>query len=123
MHKRYVCQTCMRDEPLSPGRDTRGAQLDAALRQALGEQPVAGLTLVRVACLNGCLNPCNVSFRAPRKFALRLSRLTAADAADLLTLARRYLAHETGDLADDDWPEGLRERLSACVPPPHLLTG
>jgi predicted metal-binding protein len=61
--------------------------------------------------------------RAPRKFGLRLSRLGAQDAPDILRLLRAYLEHESGEIAREAWPEGLKSRLTACVPPPHLLGG
>ena len=120
-HRLYVCQTCRRDEKRGPGERSRGQQLAAAVQEELAERPVAGLTLVRVACLNGCLNPCNVSLRAPRKFALRFSRMESQHAADVCALARTYLTHPTGDVSEGEWPEALRGHLTARVPPPHLI--
>ena len=123
MHKLYVCQTCQRDAPLARGEQSRGALLTQALTEALGHERFENVLLVRVACLNGCLNPCNLALRYPRKYSLRLSRVTDDDAQAVLELLATYVHHETGDIADSEWPEGLADRLSARVPPPHMLLG
>ena len=123
MHKLYICQTCQRDAPLAPGQQSRGALLTRALTEALGHERFGNVLLVRVACLNGCLNPCNLALRGPRKYSLRLSRVTNDDVQAVLELLATYVHHETGDIADNEWPDGLADRLSARVPPPHMLLG
>ena len=121
MHKLYLCQTCQRDRPPRPGAESRGARLTRALLELWPSAAIPDTLILRVACLNGCLNPCNIALRAPRKISLRLSRLDAEDAADVLTLLRAYVEDDTGDVAPSRWPRGLREHLSARVPPPHSL--
>ncbi len=121
MHKLYVCQTCQRDQQLEPGTASRGMRLSAALERALTDAGIDDALMVRVACLNGCLNPCNIALRAPRKFSLRLSRLSEADAPRVARLLSAYARHEKGDVPSEDWPDGLSAHLSARVPPPHLL--
>lgn len=123
VHKLYVCQTCQRDATLAPGTPSRGVRLSGALEHILRDARIANAMLVRVACLNGCPNPCNVALRATRKFSLRLSRLDAAHAPAVVELLSAYVEHASGDVPVADWPARLATHSSARVPPPHLLSG
>lgn len=123
MHKLFVCQTCQRDAPLDPGTPSRGARLSAALAQEMRAANVGDVMLVRVACLNGCLNPCNISLRASAKYSLRLSRLDAAHAPAVVELLRAYVENDSGDVPREQWPAALDGHLSARVPPPNRLLG
>lgn len=127
VHRLYACITCVRDLRLAPGETTRGQQLAEALGRRLdGEGDGAAdprLHFLKVPCLNGCLNPCNVALRASGKYNLRFSRLEPEDAAAVLEFARAYLEHPTGDVPEEEWPEALRGKRTVRTPPPHLLLG
>lgn len=121
LNKLFVCQTCERDRALDEGGRSRGARLADAIVVALEDRSCRDVLLVRVACLNGCRNPCNVALRAPRKFSLRLSRMEAGDASAICALLDRYCESDSGEIAETAWPKGLRARVTAHIPPPHLL--
>ena len=128
VHRLYVCTTCVRDLRLAPGESSRGQRLADELQRHLdlanGHGPAdPRLHFLKVPCLNGCLRPCNVAFRASRKYNLRFSRLGPEDAGAILEFARAYLEHSTGDVPEEKWPEALRGRRTVRTPPPHLLLG
>lgn len=127
IHRLYVCTTCVRDLRLAPGESSRGRRLADEVERALGGEggprPGPRLHLIRVPCLNGCLNPCNVALRASGKYNLRFSRLGPGDAAAVLDFAGAYLDHPTGDVPEAEWPEALRGKRTVRTPPPHLLLG
>lgn len=113
--KLFVCRTCVRDRRIPPGEKTAGEKLydalEAELAKAGGDVPLRG-----TACLNGCPSPCNASVRGHGKALLRFSHLTPEDAPALLRMARAYLKHKTGELAEKDLPDSLRAKLSARAP-------
>ena len=135
IHRLYVCTTCVRDLRLAPGESSRGRRLADEVERTLGGEggpradPRPGpradphLRLIKVPCLNGCLNPCNVALRASGKYNLRFSRVGPGDAAAVLDFARIYLGHLTGDVPEAEWPEALRGKRTVRTPPPHLLLG
>ena len=127
IHRLYVCTTCVRDLRLAPGEASRGQRLADELKLRLDEEPGgnggAGLHFIKVPCLNGCLSPCNVAFRASGKFNLRFSRLEPDYAEAVLDFARIYLDHPTGDVPEAEWPKALRGKRTVRTPPPHLLLG
>ena len=131
IHRLYVCTTCVRDLRLAPGESSRGRRLADEVERALGGEggpradphPGPRLHLIKVPCLNGCLNPCNAALRASGKYNLRFSRLDPGDAAAVLDFARIYLGHPTGDVPEAEWPEALRGKRTVRTPPPHLLLG
>ena len=122
LHRLYVCTTCVRDGPVAPGGNTRGAQLAAAVRESLERDPPQGeFDYLQVSCLNGCLSPCNVALRASGKYNLRFSRVQPDQAADVVRALRLYMNDALGNPDEDAWPEGLRGKRTVHTPPPHLL--
>ena len=123
LHRLYVCTTCVRDGPVPPGGDTRGARLAAAVREQLKRDlPDGGeFDFLQVPCLSGCLNPCNVAMRAPRKYNLRFSRVDPEEAPQVVQLLRAYMADPLGNPSEDALPESLRMKRTVHTPPPHLL--
>jgi predicted metal-binding protein len=123
VHKLFICQTCNRNVGLASGARSRGALLTQAFEEALESEPLDDVIIVRVECLSACLNPCNVAFRAARKYSLRFSRITPVEVPAILQLLVAYMQHETGDVPVEDWPQGLEGRLSARYAAPHELLG
>lgn len=109
----FVCTTCVRDAPIVA--DTPGQRLAAALRATVD---AGTLTIREVACLNGCRSPCNVALRGGKRWTYRFSRCTLDDVDALLAAARDYWRAPRGELQPAALPAPLREKLSACTPPP-----
>ena len=114
----HICLTCIRDHPLTVGESSLGRQLFNTIKQAHNG---AAIELRTMHCLNGCRNPCNAAFRGEGKFSLRFSRLVPADAPALLDFAILYAACSDGVVAESEWPQSLRGKLSARTPPPRVL--
>ncbi len=114
-----VCRTCPRYEPVPPsGAETRGRDLGHRLARALHVgDPDNRYVLRVVSCLAGCKNPCNVAIDGAGRFRLRFSNLEPDAAADILTLAGNFEKSATGNLAIDELPDRLKDRLTAKTPP------
>ena len=110
MHTLSVCRTCPRHLSEKGGLPERVR----ALAQA-GAMP-DGFQVLAVECLGGCQQPSTAAFDAPDKWRIRLTRLVADDAADLVEAARIYAASPDGDLADLGLPPRLRGHISARSP-------
>ena len=123
-HILYVCRTCPRYEPPLPaGEVGRGEALADRIKDLAEDWPLADDVRIRaVNCLGGCLKPCNVSLGAPGKTRVRFSRLGPDDAPAVMEVALAYFASPDGDLAPEQVPESLRDRLSA-LSPPQMMRG
>ena len=116
----YTCRSCVWTEAQ---REIDGKRQGTFLLEAINEladkNPLpASIDMRGVFCLNGCLNPCNVSFRARDKYSLRFSRLTPDHAADIVAVAEAYAASGDGNLSDEEIPAELRDKVSVRTPPP-----
>lgn len=109
-----MCTTCVRDA--GPG-DERGRRLAEGLEAGIRARGL-GFTVREVACLNGCRSPCNVALRGAKRWTYRFSRCSVDDVEALLVAAADYWATPRGRIARDAWPSSLRDKLSACTPPP-----
>lgn len=112
----YVCRTCDRNAPPGSRAAQAGGALAAALRNVLAAQGPDG-DVREVACLNGCLRPCNVAFRGPDRHTYRFSRITPADLPQIAAFAGRYWNEATGAVTDERIPEALRAKLTVRTPP------
>lgn len=124
--KLYICMTCKRDEVVRDEVGTRGSRLALAVEQVLRADTdlAAKIALRRVECLNSCLSPCTVSFRAQGKMGLRFSRLEPENALAVVEMAGKYAASPDGNVATSDWPEILRGKNTARIPvPPRNRAG
>jgi predicted metal-binding protein len=114
----YVCETCVRDRPVSAGERTLGRQLADAITERLRTLSSASAAVHRVVmCLNGCPRPCNVAMRGARKHGFRLGRLTPDDAPDIVDLFLAYAASPDGDIPPERWPAHLRDKVTMRTPP------
>ena len=115
----YICRSCVWTEA---NREIDGKRQGKFLLDAVNElvdnKPLPKTVDLRgVFCLNGCKNPCNVSFRARDKFSLRFSHLTPDHAADVVAVAEAYAGSADGDLADSEIPGALQGKVSVRTPP------
>lgn len=114
----FVCTTCDRNGALAPGERSAGALLAGDIRDYIKSKDKSASWVVReVACLNGCLRPCNAAFRGPGRFTYRFSRVVGADAADILHFGAQYWDSIEGVVQDDQIPAPLRTKLTVCTPP------
>jgi predicted metal-binding protein len=111
----FVCTTCPRDGETAGA--ARGSQLARALQAAIDARGMA-LEVREVACLNGCLSPCNVALRGARRWTWRFSHCTLQEVDALLGVAGNYWHAADGRLAPSALPAALQEKLSAGTPPP-----
>jgi len=115
----HICQTCERDGALAENGSSRGQRLTEQVLELLADSGLADqLTIRKVPCLSGCLNPCNVAFRASGKSSLRFGRLDESLAADVVAFASYYIASNDGDVDKSLWPEALQDRMTARTPAP-----
>ncbi len=112
-----VCRTCDRNAPPDSGAAQAGTALAAALRAVLAATPKAHWDVREVACLNGCLKPCNVAFRGPDRYTYRFSRITPEDLPQIVAFGNRYWREATGEVAPAKIPAVLRAKLTVCTPP------
>jgi predicted metal-binding protein len=105
-----VCRTCPRESA------QKGGVVDAVRALVASGAQACDASILSVECLGGCPKPCTVAFDAPGKWRVRLSGLTARNAADILAAARTYAALPDGRLNDDVLPPALRGHISALSP-------
>ena len=115
----YICRSCVWSEV---EREIDGKRQGAVLLQNIKEmaeqKPLPeSIDLRGVFCLNGCLKPCNVSFRARNKYTIRFSGLTTKNAEEILTVAKLYASSKDGNLKNKEIPKALKDRVSVRTPP------
>ena len=111
----FVCVTCDRYANAEPDGRTRGRALLALVLARAKARPTFAVRAVE--CLNGCPKPCNVSLRGLGKWHFRFSQIGPDDVDALAALAEIYQASADGSIADADWSDGLRRKLSIRTPP------
>ncbi len=115
----HICQTCERDAPSDASGLSRGQRLTDRIVEALNKTEVAQQFAIRkVPCLSGCVNPCNVSFRATGKVSLRFGGLDESLVDDVVAFACLYHDSQDGDVDQGRWPPALREKMTARTPVP-----
>lgn len=123
-----VCETC-RPSPPAAGDDGgggggdpwTGAMFAALLQGALAATPgTAGIAAGTVRCLWSCRRPCAVLVRSPGRMGYVLGDLSAEpDAVQaLVDYLLSYDRSADGVVAYRDWPEGMKGRFVARLPPP-----
>jgi predicted metal-binding protein len=114
-----VCETCRSPEP-QDGEGWTGALFAALLEGVVAASPeLAEVRVTTMRCLMSCRRPCAVHIRSPDRMGYVLGDLpperTAVQAlADYLASYRRS---SDGVVPYKDWPEGVRGRFVARVPP------
>jgi predicted metal-binding protein len=105
----HICVTCGHPDEPRPGL-TLHDNVAALMSDA---EP---FTLKATKCLSRCGEGCGLAVTAPGKWGYLLSRLSPDLAADILTYARAYAAHETGALLPSRRPESLRNVVVGRIP-------
>lgn len=110
-----VCETCAQEAGAAgPTPGQRLAALAESMAGAGGPVEVR-----RFRCLMGCDHPCNAAIAAPGKLRYVLGRLAPDEAAAgaLLAFARLHAESATGQVPYRSWPEGVKGRFIARIPP------
>ena len=123
-----VCTTCRVSAAVRDDAEARcgGERLLEALRAALVGHPAEGeLALEPMACLFACTSHCTVHLRAPGKMGYLLGRFspTREDATALLDYADAHRRSADGVVGFADWPEGVKGRFIARLPPEGYIWG
>jgi len=116
----YTCKSCVWSETKREKNGKRqGEFLIKALDKAEKNNPLpSNVNRRSVFCLNGCLKPCNISFRAQNKYTIRFGKLTTKHADDIIKVAIAYSASKDGNLVDSEIPKSLHDKISVRTPPP-----
>jgi predicted metal-binding protein len=112
-----VCRTCDRNAPGGLGERSAGEELACRIRDTIDTGDERGWTVRAVACLNGCLNPCNVAFRGADRYTYRFSRLNEADVDDILAFGEHYWSVPEGAVEPNRIPGALHAKMTVCTPP------
>lgn len=114
-----VCETCR--HPAAPeGSPPAGAVFADRLRAALSTCPdLADVRLTTMRCLMSCRRPCAVHVRAPGKMAYVLGDMSpeSQGVETLVAYVRAYREAADGVVPFRQWPEGVKGRFVARVPP------
>ncbi|MGF1526126.1 MAG: DUF1636 domain-containing protein [Candidatus Competibacterales bacterium] len=116
-----VCETCGYD-PNRPEAERPGRRLFRVLEERVAagviEDPQA-FDLVTTRCLMACKRPCNVHLRAPDKMLYVVGDLPwdATGADIVLDYFAKYLQSADGVVPYRQWPEGIKGRFVARIPP------
>lgn len=105
----HVCITCGHPEEPRPGRLLHD-------RIAGLMEPGEPFRLAPVTCLSRCGDGCSIAATAAGKWGYLMSRLTPDHAADLITYARAYAAHNSGALLPSRRPDSLRHVVIGRIP-------
>lgn len=113
----HVCLTCRGiapHDPLPEGARRPGTDLFDTL--SAGDCP-DGVELRAVECLSACNSGCAVALSAPGKWSYVYGRLTADDAADILSGAAAYARTDDGLVPWRERPVIFRKQSLARIPP------
>ncbi len=112
--KILVCGTCPRYLAKARDEKTLGVALAKEIMTLLGSEAAGNVRLVN--CLAGCKNACNVALTARGKTRLRFSRLGPGDGPRIIEAANMYTHCADAEMAAEQFPKALRDRLSARSP-------
>jgi predicted metal-binding protein len=110
----HVCITCKAGETVPEGAACPGTKLHAALVAAGAPEAVQ---IVPVECLSACSQGCSVALSAPGRWSYVYGRMTANDAADILSGAAAYANAPDGIVPWRERPTIFRKQSLARIPP------
>lgn len=115
----FVCTSCDRHaRPVPKHRDGRILADSFAAYFAL--HPELNLEIREVACLSGCLKPCNVVLRGAGRPTVRFSQINAHDTATVAAIAavgRQYWNADAGAAGFVPDMDGLSAELRVTATP------
>ncbi|WP_333828473.1 DUF1636 domain-containing protein [Pararhodobacter sp.] len=114
----HVCMTCRAGQPVPEGEACPGARLFAALSVAGAPE---GVTIRPVECLSACDHGCAVALTRPDGWSYVYSRMTEADAPEILRGAGLYAQSNDGIVPWRERPVIFRKQSLARIPPMEAL--
>jgi predicted metal-binding protein len=115
-----VCETCGFDDK-QPDAVRPGELLARALEQRLenADDNAVAPQLHRFRCLMSCKRHCVVQVRAPYKIGYVIGDFVpdAGAVETLLDYSRKYMQSESGQVPFKEWPEGVKGKFIARIPP------
>lgn len=115
-----VCETCRREDGEDLEGATAGRQFAEALRGLIAsDADLDGVRLTTTRCLMACGRACTVHLRAPGRIGYVIGDMAAeAERLDaLVSYLRGYLKSETGTVPFREWPQAIKGRFIARIPP------
>jgi predicted metal-binding protein len=116
-----VCETCSYSKTQQEWNGRRGGELLLeAVERLAAKLPGRDRFEVRpTRCLMACERHCNVHLRALEKICYVIGDLSPDEkgAAIILDYFLKYLESETGSVKYRSWPEGIKGRFIARIPP------
>jgi predicted metal-binding protein len=116
-----ICTTCKHadGQKIDGQGRSAGAILVASMQNLLAETGRTDVTVETQACLWNCTQPCSVALRDDRRFSYITGRHppTRAQAEAILGWFDLHGASETGEVPFRLWPDAMRGRFIARIPP------
>ena len=109
-----VCETCGYD-PAQPDAARPGAALASLFEAGVND----AVRIKRTRCLMSCERPCALALQIPGKYSYVVCDLPVSQhTVDALhDFAQCYLASDDGTVAWSEWPDLLKGRFAARLPP------
>lgn len=114
----FVCDTCNYTEHEKYiGNRTGGEMLYEHVLNEAYDSP--DLIIERFSCLMNCKRHCSVALSAPGKTSYVLGQFepTNQHARAIIEYAELYTESETGQVPYKNWPQDIKGRFTARIPP------
>lgn len=115
-----VCETCRYRDGTPIDGGTAGAAFARSLKGIIAsDAALDGLRLTTMKCLMACGRACTVHFRQPGKMGYVVGDLGPEQGLEeaLIDYLRAYLRSANGVVPYAEWPEHLKGKFVARVPP------
>lgn len=113
----FVCTSCDHNKPVPAERTSEGSSLADAVIEYLDSREHIELSVQKIACLSGCLKPCNVSLRGHDRSTFRFSHVTQANIGAIIDFAHLYWDTVDGAVGVEKIPAEIHSKLTVHTPP------
>ena len=113
----FVCTSCDHNKPVPANRISEGAGLADAIIQHLDSDADGDLSVQKIACLSGCLKPCNVSLRGRDRCTFRFSHISPKNIGAIVNFAKLYWESADGAVGVEKIPAEIQSKLTIHTPP------
>jgi predicted metal-binding protein len=113
----FVCTSCDHNKPVSNDRVSEGGSLAIAFVEYLNSREDIDLAVQKIACLSGCLKPCNVALRGRDRSTFRFSHVTEQNIGAITDFGNLYWGTVDGDVGVEELAQEIRSKLTIHTPP------